>query len=76
MAAKDYRLCVSALTGTVYISKVSKRNQNEMTDDRREVPNKEFIKAIVEWVGGQIPDGNNELTITARGEPILEIKQL
>ena len=47
-----------------------------MTDDRREVPKGEFIKAIVDWVNRQEKDSENVLTITAGGEPILEIKQL
>jgi hypothetical protein len=75
MPAKDYKLCVSVLTGTVYISKVSKRNPNEMTDDRREVYKGEFIKAMVEWIDSQ-EKIDNILTVTANGKPILEIKQL
>jgi len=74
-AAKDYKLCVSALTGTVFISKISKRNPNEMTDDRYEIPKGEFIKTIVEWVDSQ-EKTDNILMITANKKPILEIKQL
>ena len=63
------------MTGTVYISKISKRNPNEMTDDRREVPKSEFIKAMVEWIDSQ-EKNDDVLTITANNKPILEIKQL
>jgi hypothetical protein len=76
MAAKDYKLCVSALTGTVYISKISNRNRNEMTDDRIEVQQSEFIKAMVEWIDSREKNKDGILTITAGGKPILEIKQL
>lgn len=62
--------------GTVYISKISKRNPNEMTDDRCEVQKGEFIKAMVDWVDSQEKSENNILTITASGKPILQIKQL
>ena len=35
MAAKDYEICVSGLTSTLYLAKVSKRNPNVMLEDRR-----------------------------------------
>jgi hypothetical protein len=74
MAAKDYKLCVSAF-GTVYIAKSSKRNQNQMTDDRIEVQKGEFVKAIAEWLENQeLKDGI--LTITCQDKPIIEIKKL
>ena len=75
MSAKNYKLCVSALTGTVYISKVSKRNPNEMTDDRVEVPASDFIRSIVEWVDSREKE-NGFLIITAGGKPVLRIEQL
>jgi len=71
MAAKDYKLCVSPLTGTVYISKISKSNPNTMTDDRREVPKGEFLKAMSEFIYF-----NNIDNVTANGEIILEIKKM
>lgn len=76
MAAKDYQLAVSELTGTVYITKVSKKDSNVMTDDRIEVTKNAFIPAILHWTKSQIKDGQNILTLTAGGKPIAEIKIL
>lgn len=46
-----------------------------MTDDRREVSKGEFIKAMVEWIDSQ-DKNDGVLTITAGGEPVLEIKAI
>jgi hypothetical protein len=74
MKAFDYQICVSPLTGKVYIAKVSRRNRNMMTDDRREVPNCEFVKAVVDWFDFHQED--NRLVLTESGKPIIEIKAL
>ena len=46
MAAKDYEICVSGLTSTPYLAKVSKRNPNVMLDDRREITEGEILMLI------------------------------
>ena len=46
MAAKDYEICVSALTSTSYFAKVSKRHSNVMLDDRREISEGEILMLI------------------------------
>lgn len=46
MAAKDYEICVSALTSTPYFAKVSKRHSNVMLDDRREISEGEILMLI------------------------------
>ena len=46
MAAKDYEICVSGLTSTPYLAKVSKRNHNVMLDDRREISEGEILMLI------------------------------
>ena len=48
MAAKDYEICVSGLTSTPYLAKVSKRNPNVMLDDRREITESEILM-LVDW---------------------------
>ena len=46
MAAKDYEICVSGLTSTPYLARVSKRNPNVMLDDRREISEGEILMLI------------------------------
>lgn len=46
MAAKDYEICISGLTSTPYLAKVSKRNPNVMLDDRREISEDEILMLI------------------------------
>ena len=46
MAAKDYEICVSGLTSTPYLAKVSKRDPNVMLDDRREISEGEILMLI------------------------------
>ena len=46
MAAKDYEICVSGLTSTLYLAKVSKRNPNVMLEDRREITESEILMLI------------------------------
>ena len=46
MAAKDYEICVSGLTSTLYLAKVSKRNPNVMLDDRRKITEGEILMLI------------------------------
>lgn len=46
MSAKDYEICPALFN--VYIARVSKRNPNQMTDDRREITEGE-IMMLVDW---------------------------
>lgn len=46
MAAKDYKICPAIFNA--YIAKVSKRNPNEMTDDRRVITEDEILM-LVDW---------------------------
>lgn len=46
MAAKDYEICVGLFKA--YIAKVSKRNPNQMTDDRRPIEENE-IAMLIDW---------------------------
>lgn len=74
MPASNYKLRVSALMGTVYITKVAKNN-NVMLDDRIEVPESEFIKAILDWSESKIEKGDNEVSIkNSTGKEIAFIK--
>ena len=46
MAAKDYKICPAMFNA--YIAKVSKRNPNQMTDDRRPIEEGE-IMMLIDW---------------------------
>lgn len=60
MAAKDYRICPALFNA--YIAKVSKRNPNLMTDDRRAITEIE-IMALIDWyLDKELGEGNNVLS--------------
>ena len=46
MAAKDYEICVSGLTSTPYLAKVSKQYPNVMLNDRRKISESEILMLI------------------------------
>lgn len=56
MAAKDYEICVSGLTSTPYLSKVSKRYPNVMLDDRREISEGEILMLIDCYMSNKCQD--------------------
>ena len=56
MAAKDYKICVSALASTPYLAKVSKRNPNVMLDDRREITEGEILMLIDCYMSNKCQD--------------------
>lgn len=75
MSAKDYKICPALFSA--YIAKVSKRNPNEMTNDRREITENEILGLFYWWIKkkakGEV--GHTEI-ITIKGNPIMEIKYL
>ena len=56
MAAKDYKICVSWLTSTLYLAKVSKRNPDVMLDDRREISEGEILMLIDCYMSNKCQD--------------------
>ena len=56
MAAKDYEICVSGLTSTLYLAKVSKRNPNVMLEDRREITDSEILMLIDCYMNNKCKD--------------------
>ncbi len=56
MAAKDYEICISGLTSTPYLAKVSKRNTNVMLDDRREITESEILMLIDCYMSNKCKD--------------------
>jgi len=73
MPARDYKLAVSPLTGTVYITKVSKKDPDVMTDDRIAVEKSTFIHCLLGWVESQLIDDQNTVSIIGNGKVIAEI---
>lgn len=55
MAAKDYRICPSIFNA--YIAKISKKNQNTMTSDRREITEGEILTLIDWWLDRKCDEG-------------------
>ncbi len=53
MAAKDYKLCPALFNA--YIAKVSKKDPNLMTDDRREITENEIL-GLIDWYLDQKTD--------------------
>ena len=56
MAAKDYKICVSGLTSTPYLAKVSKRNPNVMLDYRRKISEGEILMLIDCYMSNKCQD--------------------
>ena len=56
MAVKDYEICVSGLTSTPYLAKVSKRDPNVMLDDRREISEGEILMMIDCYMNNKYQD--------------------
>ena len=48
MSAKDYRICPAIFNA--YIAKTSKKDENLMTDDRREISEEEILSLIDWWL--------------------------
>jgi hypothetical protein len=71
--ADKYRLCTSPLTGKIFISAISKKNPNVMTDDRRVVPESEFYEAIIQHVDAKLDEDKDTLTIRLGEDKVLEI---
>ena len=60
MAAKDYEICVSGLTSTPYLAKVSKRDPNVMLDDRRKISEGEILMLIDCYMSNKCQDEENK----------------
>lgn len=60
MAAKDYKICPALFNA--YIAKVSKKNPNMMTDDRRKIPEEEILMLIDWYLDQQLDEGSYVLS--------------
>lgn len=69
---KDIKLCVAALSGTAYLSKIDKKGC--MTNSRRQLEREEVLKFIHEWAESEADrTGDNTISITAGGKKVIEI---
>jgi hypothetical protein len=60
MAAKDYKICPALFNA--YIAKVSKRDPNKMTDDRRVITENEILMLIDWYLDKELEEGQNTLS--------------
>ena len=75
MSAKDYKICPALFNA--YIARVSKRNPNKMTDDRRVITDAEIMGLIHWWIKDKSKgEAGYTRTITLGDKPIVEIKYL
>lgn len=75
MSAKDYRICPALFNA--YIARVSKRNPNKMTEDRRVVTDAEIMGLIHWWIKDKSKGKAGHVqTITLGDKPIVEIRYL
>ena len=74
MSAKDYQICLALFKA--YIAKVSKKNPDLMTDDRREITEEE-IANFIEWKFRHFCEKNNTTTMciinNGNGETVIEL---
>ena len=77
MSAKDYKICPALFNA--YIAKVSKRNPNRMTDDRRVITEEEILLLIDWYLDKETDEGEHGLKFdshTREGyEIVLEFKR-
>ena len=57
MPAKDYKICPALFNA--YIAKVSKKDPNVMTDDRREITESEILSLIDWWLDQKCDEGED-----------------
>ena len=72
MSAKDYQICPALFKA--YIAKISKRNPNLMTNDRREITDAEIVN-LIEWRFRRFCEENKTTTmyIDKNDETIIEL---
>ena len=63
MAAKDYKICPALFNA--YIAKVSKRNPNKMTDDRRIITENEILMLIDWYLDNELEENQASLSFAS-----------
>ena len=72
MSAKDYQICPALFKA--YIAKVSNRNPNLMTDDRREITDAEIMN-LIGWRFRRFCEENKttKMCININGETVIKL---
>ena len=72
MSAKDYQICPALFKA--FIAKVSKRNPNLMTDDRREITDAEIMN-LIGWRFRRFCEENKttKMCININGETVIKL---
>ena len=72
MRAKDYQICPALFKA--YIAKVSKKNPNLMTEDRREITDAEIMN-LIEWRFRRFCEENKttKMYIISNGETVIKL---
>lgn len=60
MAAKDYQICPALFNA--YIAKVSKKNPNKMTNDRRVITENEILMLIDWYLDNELEENQTSLS--------------
>ena len=73
--ADDYKIFLALFSA--YIAKVSKRNPNLMTEDRREISENEIL-CLIDWYLSKRCEetGDDTIYIRANNKPIIEMRKL
>jgi hypothetical protein len=64
MAAKDYKICPAQFNA--YITKVSKRNPNKMTDDQRIITENEILMLIDWYLDKELEENQTSLSFESQ----------
>ena len=72
MAAKDYKICPALFNA--YIAKVSKRNPNQMTDDRRPIEEGEIMMLIDWYLDNQLGDKYKSISFDSHAREGMKVE--
>lgn len=72
MAAKDYQICPALFN--VYIAKVSKKNPNIMTNDRRIITKNEILMLIDWYLDNELEENQTSLSFESHARECKRIQ--
>ena len=72
MAAKDYKICPALFNA--YIAKVSKRNPNQMTDDRRPIEEGEIMMLIDWYLDNELGEKYKSISFESHAREGMKVK--
>lgn len=72
MAAKDYKICPALFNA--YIAKVSKRDPNRMTDDRRPIEEGEIMMLIDWYLDNQLGEKYKSISFNSHAREGMKVE--